>query len=209
MKNSRRYGLVMCVISLILFFVIAATNQGLREQRLRESEEVVVQDIREALPVFGHVRDFTLTDSFGNPFGLGRMKGKIWVADFVFTSCAGTCPTLTGNLKDLREALGEQPQVEFVSISVDPGTDTPERLTSYAEKNGIDTASWHFLTGSIDDIQTLMVDGFMIGSAEDPLFHSNRFVLVDAAGTIRGFYMGTEEESVDLLLNDLHRLLEE
>lgn len=161
----------------------------------------------DALPVLGQVSDFELTAATGQPFRADRLAGKVWVADFIFTSCAGICPVMTGEMAELHRVFEGEDRVEFVSISVDPETDTPEVLAEYGERYGADPERWHFLTGDIDYIHPLATKIFKIGSLDDPLIHSSRFVLVDGTGAIRGYYIGTDTEDVARLAGDIAELL--
>lgn len=163
----------------------------------------------EALPKLGTLSDFELTDSSGRAFGSEQLEGKVWVADFVFTSCAASCPVLTTNMAELQKDLADTPEVHYVSVSVDPVTDTPDVLAKYAAEYSADTSRWHFLTGTEDRIQDLTVNGFKVGSVDEPLFHSNRFVLVDSTRSIRGYYTGTEAGDMLRLRQDIKSLLEE
>ncbi len=163
----------------------------------------------DTLPVLGQVSDFELTAATGQPFRADRLAGKVWVADFIFTSCAGICPVMTGEMAELHRAFEGEDRVEFVSISVDPETDTPEVLAEYGERYGADPERWHFLTGDIDYIHPLATQTFKIGSLDDLLIHSSRFVLVDGAGAIRGYYIGTDTEDVARLAGDIAELLAE
>lgn len=158
----------------------------------------------------GIVPPFTLTSSEGKPFGLKDLKGKVWVADFIFTSCAGICPQMTGMMKKLQNDLEDLPEVHFVSISVDPKRDTVQALAEYAEEYDADIKRWHFLRGDLPLIQALSVDGFHLGDKENPLNHAPHFALVDADGHIRGYYNGTGPDraaSVDALAEDIRTLV--
>ena len=163
----------------------------------------------EPLPVYGEIRDFQLTDSRGENFQSGRLKGKVWVADFFFTTCSTICPVMTRNMNSLYGVYKSSPDVEFVSISVNPEQDTPAVLAKYAEKYQVSTNNWHFLTGAREAITNLTVNSFKIGSIEEPIFHSANFVLVDKSGRIRGYYDGTVQEEVTELAGDLKRLIKE
>ena len=99
--------------------------------------------------------------------------------------------------------------VQFVSISVDPKTDTPERLAAYAEKHGADTSRWHFLTAPREEVDRVGTEGFKLGSAGAPIFHSTRFALVDGRGWIRGYYDGMVGEEVSALHAAIEVLLKE
>lgn len=146
-----------------------------------------------ALPVMGEVPEFSLVDQDGQVFQREDLIGRPTVVNFIFTSCQTTCPVLTAQMKQTTKRL-EGRDVAFVSISVDPQTDTPERLHEYAEHFDAD---WTFLTGPHEDVKALVIDGFKTAmgkmpSAADPslleVVHGERFVLLDAQAQIRGFY---------------------
>jgi len=163
----------------------------------------------EPLPVYGEIKDFQLTDSRGEQFQSSQLKNKVWVADFFFTTCSTICPIMTRNMNSLYGVYKSSPDVEFVSISVNPEQDTPDVLGAYARKYQVSTNNWHFLTGDREDITDLTVKSFKIGSIEEPIFHSANFVLVDRSGRIRGYYDGTVREEVLELAGDLKRLIKE
>lgn len=158
----------------------------------------------ELLPNYGQLPEFSLVDQFGAPRTLADLKDNVWVADFVFTRCAGPCPRMSRHLANVQDALAEEPRVRFVSVSVDPEYDTPDRMADYARRFGANTATWWFLTGDKGDIYQLVKDGFqlavddgMIGPDGEPgegiITHSTKFVLVDHVGRIRGYYSGDDE----------------
>jgi protein SCO1/2 len=159
-----------------------------------------------AFPIYSQLPPFAFTDQDGNPFGLENLKGKIWVADFIFTSCQGPCPTMSSQMSRLQRNLADLSNVQFVSFTVNPATDTPEVLRQYATQFHADFRRWHFLTGEQDKIARLSMDGFLVGSLEDPLMHSTKFILVDPEGRTRGHYDGTEFASVQQLARDLRQL---
>lgn len=160
------------------------------------------------LPVLSTLPDFSLTSDKGTEVTKATLAGKVWIADFFFTSCSGPCPVMTRSMAEVAKKLELYPEVEFVSFSVDPETDTPEVLARYGEKFGANPARWHFLTGTVEAIQQIAVKGFMIGSVDDPVIHSTKFCLVDQKGQIRGYYTGTEAAETDQLIAAVHRLLE-
>jgi protein SCO1/2 len=163
----------------------------------------------DALPVIATLPDFSLTSDKGTTIDNKSLAGKVWIADFIFTSCSGPCPVMTRSMAAVAKKLELHPEVNFVSISVDPETDTPEVLARYGEKFGANPERWHFLTGTVESIQQLAVKGFMIGSVDDPVIHSTKFCLVDQKGQIRGYFTGTDEVETDQLIAAALRLLEE
>ena len=159
------------------------------------------------LPVLGAVPDFQLVEASGRPIALADLKGQAWVAAFIFTRCAGTCPVMSTAMSALPPG-----NYRLVSFSVDPAHDTPAVLTEYAVRFHADRARWFFVTGDKPAIRHLATQGFHL-TAEDatagdtePIVHSSHLVLVDRTGQIRGYYDGTDATAIDRLTRDLRRL---
>jgi len=159
------------------------------------------------------VPEFTLVERSGRPATLGALHGRPWVADFIFTRCAGVCPAMTARMAALRARLADAP-VRFVSFSVDPANDTPEVLARYAAAAGA-SADWWFVTGPMRDLHALSTEGFKLAAMENapgaetadgPFLHSSKFVLVDAEGAIRGYYDSEDEAALRALEADARRL---
>jgi protein SCO1/2 len=159
------------------------------------------------LPKLYPLPAFELIDASGEPFTQESLAGRFWVADFIFTTCAGPCPVMSSRMADLAEAFADNPAVQFLSISVNPETDTPEVLREYADRYQADTSRWHFVTGDRNVIHSLAVEGFKLGSVDEPIMHSTRFVLVDDEGYVRGYYESSEPEGSLELTRDLTSLL--
>jgi protein SCO1/2 len=161
----------------------------------------------------GTVPPFQLTNQNGQPFGSAELKGKIWIADFIFTSCPGPCPLISSRMAEMQRPL-EKSDVHLVSFTVDPATDTPEVLRDYAQRLHARDGRWDFLTGEMAAIYNLTRDGFKLpvvdGASETGMpVHSTRAVLVDRRGTIRGYYDITAPDGVTKLLADTSHLLRE
>lgn len=153
-------------------------------------------------PTLLDVPAFELTSQAGEPFGSDELRGKVWVANFIFTRCPTICPMLTSQMKGLSETLAGTP-VRFVSFSVDPANDTPAVLTEYAERHGADLDRWTFLTGDNEAMQEAVVEGLRVRMGDEMdatgnILHGSHFVLVDGSGTIRGYYESNEEGLRDL-----------
>ncbi len=161
----------------------------------------------EPLPILGVVKRFELSDSHGSKLDTDSLKGKPWLANFFFTSCQGICPEMTANLRKIFRLFPDSSDLNLVSISVDPKRDTPEALNEYAKRFEIDSARWRFLTGPIEEIKRISVESFMIGTFDDPSIHSDRIVLVDQAGNIRGFFQSRDEESLAELRTRIQELV--
>ena len=148
------------------------------------------------LPKLFPVPSTNLIDETGKPVNLASMKGNVAVYDFIFTSCRGTCPIMTNNMRALTKEIDKDAPVRFVSISVDPTRDTPEVLAEYAKRVRNDPR-WTFLTGTRDDIVKLSVEGFKLAAGDpgpggDPLLHSSKFAIADKDGVIRAYFDATD-----------------
>ena len=161
--------------------------------------------------------EFELTDQAGAKYGTRQLLGRAWVGNFVFTRCKATCPVQTAKLADFQRQARRWPdwsRVRLVSISVDPEFDTPAVLADYASGYRADESSWKFLTGEREAIWKLSKEGFklpVLDSPDDggPITHSPKFVLVDPAGRVRGFYDSGDDRDVRQLAIDLRYVLEE
>ena len=164
------------------------------------------------LPRLGAAPDFSLVSEQGKSVSRADYLGKVWIADFIFTRCGGSCPILSARMAALSGRMTDAPLVRFVSFGVDPEYDTPAVLAEYGRKLGADPARWSFLHGTRPIVRSLIKDGFKLavedGAADsvEPILHSTRFVLVDAEGTIRGYYDGMEQPPVDVLEKDARAL---
>jgi len=160
--------------------------------------------------VLAHVPDFRLIERDGSTVTRADLAGQPWVADFIFTRCVTSCPVITARMKELRRRL--PPEVRSVSFSVDPEHDTPPVLSEYARKWQVEGRQWLFLTGSRPEMWTLIRKGFLLpvedqpDVPEAPILHTNRFVLVDAEGGIRGTYEALDPDSLHRLLEDLRAI---
>ena len=163
----------------------------------------------EPLPVLGDIPPFKLVDNFGQSFTEENISGKIWVADLIFTTCAGPCPIMSTEMKSVHKTYLENENIHMVTITVNPDYDSPEVLIEYGERYDADFDKWHFLTGKYENIQSLIADGFKMGDIEEIVFHSTRFALIDPNMNIRGYYMGTESKDVKKLMGDIKKLLKE
>lgn len=168
---------------------------------------------------FREVEDFTFTTQENVDLSLDDLKGKVWIANFIFTSCAAECLVLSARIAELRISLQDNEDVEFVSFSVDPQTDSPERLKAYADRWHADPDQWHFLTGDTKTVDDLVINSFLLPVTRDPeeanqiasgqFIHSNKFAVVDRAGVVRAYVDGLPEKSVDHISSLVFQLLQE
>ena len=159
------------------------------------------------LPIIGQIPSFDLIDQNGESFTLDSVKGNVWLADFIFTTCAGPCPIMTERMSTVQHDLIDIDKLKFVSFTVNPDYDTPEVLKKYAKRYDADISTWSFVTGKYEQIQELIANGFKMGDEEEIVFHSTRFALVDHEGNLRGYYSGTEPMDHENLTRDIHSLV--
>ena len=160
-----------------------------------------------ALPVLGAIDQFLLYDQSGSELSMDDLYGKVWVADFIFTTCAGPCPEMSEKMARLQNIFDSEPALALVSFSVNPEYDSPAVLNEYGQRYGAKEGKWIFLTGSREEIHSVAVESFHLGSKDNPVFHSTRFTLVDAAGQIRGYYDSTDQAALDKLTKDAQLLV--
>ena len=167
---------------------------------------------RQPLPIMGEAPAFVLVDQRGHSLSLADLRGKVLALSFVFTTCSDTCPIVTAKLADVQRRLGGEfgRRVRFVSISVDPLTDTPERLRAYAAKFNADTPGWSFLTGTPAQIEDVVrrFGAYTRRAENGTVDHLNLTSLIDSQGRLRVQYLGYRFR-VDEMLSDLQALLRE
>lgn len=159
------------------------------------------------------IGDFTFTNQDGEPVSKKDLKGKVWVADFIFTNCADVCPPMTANMAKLQDMLKEEglEDVEIVSFSVDPTVDTPEVLKEYGHRFNVDFNNWSFLTGySQEEIEKFALENFkaLVKKPEtgDQVIHGTDFYLVDQNGDMRKYYTGLKEVPFEQIIEDIKTL---
>ena len=166
-----------------------------------------------SLPAYATLSDFSLVDQNNDPISLKTFKGKIWIADVIFTRCAGPCPILSSHMQRMQGMLSHSPEVVLVSFSVDPEYDTPEVLAKYASTFGAEKDKWYFLTGDREVTCDIARSSLKLSVESDtditPIIHSTRFVLIDETGGLRGYYDSNEDGFINELISDVRILLNE
>jgi protein SCO1/2 len=176
-------------IGVALIILIVATGVVLQRLKPRVPEAA-------PLPVIGHIAPFSLTNQNGVVTTLDDLRGKVWLADIIFTRCPGPCARMTRQMAAVQAALPKDSQAKLISLTTDPEFDSPEVLKKYGEKFGADPARWQFLTGTKLGIAALAGDSLKLvametkpesrTSADDLFIHSTIFVLVDKQTRLRG-----------------------
>lgn len=171
-----------------------------------------VDDSRERLAEIGPAADFELIAQDGKPFSLRQVRGKVVAVSFTFTSCTDVCPILISSLVSVQQRLGEQfgSEVYFVTVSMDPETDRPERLKQYAEAMGCDLRGWSLVTGRESAIQEVARDYgvFRKLRSDGRIEHTLLTSIIDRNGTTRVQYLGNRFDT-DEFLGDLQQLINE
>ncbi len=165
------------------------------------------------LPTLQQVPAFELVDQGGRPFGTAQLRGKVWLAGFVFTRCPTLCPAITRKMAEVQARTRQlEPDFRLVSFSVDPAFDTPERLERYARQYRASPRMWSFLTGPAPAIRAAVVGGLKAGlegegGAPEAISHDAHLVLVDGEGRVRGVYDTSEPDAVDRVVRDVGLLV--
>ena len=199
-------GLLWGVLALVIVGILGANLWSFVHQKSDTASESSA--VLSELAAHQQLPDFSLTDQRGAPFALSDLQDKVWVADFIFTSCGTICPPMTVEMATLQDEF-EAEDVHFVSFSVDPERDTPEVLFRYADYYGADGSRWSFLTGQKAAIYQLAQDGFNLaaGHRGSEILHSTRFVLVDQNQQVRGYYDSRSKAHLQQLRQDMQTLL--
>ncbi len=218
----------MRVLAIAVIFIIGVTvaYQFLKPDDIKAPKiynpidvepELVDDDIERV--GFGHrIQQFSLTDQLGHSFGSKQLKGKVYVAEYFFTTCGTICPIMNNQMQRVQEAFATNKNVHIVSISVDPEHDTVAQMKRYADEHNANHKQWHFLTGDKEKIYQLARRSFFLlkpsevrnqGDVGSDFIHTNYFVLVDDRNQIRGYYDGTDEHEVSKLIEDMQLILEE
>ena len=208
-----RWRLVPVTVSVLTVILMACSSQD-----------------SDSLPIYEDIPSFSLTDQMGHAFTREDLRGRVVLANFIFTNCTRFCPTLSPRMAEVQEKLEEDGllgnEVLLLSFSVDPEHDTPEILLSYAERYGANHNAWRFLTGPQEVMRQVITDGLKLafdqvdqrnehhhedGSIhihEYDVFHTNRVMLGDREGRVRAYYDGAADWDMAKVLDDMHRLLD-
>lgn len=169
----------------------------------------------DSLETFHHIPEFSLINQEGDSVSQKQLEGKIYIANFFFTSCPGICPQVTSNMHILQEEFLNDDNIMLISHSVTPNRDDVAKLRSYAEKRDISSIRWFLLTGSREQIYDLGRNAYFIEEnmgiekTTDDFLHTENFVLVDKQKHIRGIYNGLNKNSVEQLIMDIKLLQSE
>ncbi len=163
------------------------------------------------LPNLGRAPKFSLTTQDRESFTTEKLHGRVTIADFIFTSCAGPCPLMSATMQKMQSTLAGEGPIFFLSFSVDPEFDTPAILRDYGMRFGARPDRWTFLTGDKASISDLTRNGFHLAleADSDAIAHSTKFVLLDKSANIRGYYDSEDDSALILLQRDAVALTRE
>jgi protein SCO1/2 len=205
-------------LGLILLFAACKDTRVVRLPYYNTADfsPVFLNNNREAAVKISHtIAPFTFTDQDGKTITNSAVKGKIHVANFIFTSCGNICPVMTTQMEWVGKAFKNDTSVVILSYTVTPWIDDPARLKKYKADKGISNANWHFLTGSKAAIYNLARTSYFaeesLGFTRDStkFLHTEHFLLVDASQRIRGIYNGTLQLEAEQLIKDINELKKE
>lgn len=212
-------------LTLIVPAVILAVGIGIAYQMIKAGRTLpiyspamlnpeLVDESKQGVSKNHKIADFSLIDQNGENFTTKDLEGKYYVTDFFFTTCPTICPDMSSQLVRVQNAYKDNADFMIVSHSVTPEIDTPKVLLEYGKRYEADFNKWVFLTGDKKQIYDLARKSYFAATTEgdggpDDFIHTENFVLVDKEKRIRGFYDGTDAESVDQLITDIEILAQE
>jgi protein SCO1/2 len=209
---------MMRVLLFIALIFLAACDPAKKERVLPfignyDIEYKLVDGVEVADTVYPKIPSFTFTNQNGKKVKSTDFKGKVWVAEFFFTSCPTICPKMTRNMLSLQASTKDlKKEIQFMSFTINPDFDQPKVLKRYAKHYGVDESNWVFLTGDEEETHFIGIEHFKTFAGRDAeeaggFAHSGAFTLVDKEGYVRGVYLGTDKKQVKQLEEDLRKLL--
>ncbi|OAD91094.1 photosynthetic protein synthase II [Aequorivita soesokkakensis] len=215
-KKYKFFAIVLVVLSAIIITVIYQIMKPKVMLKIYQPADVsteLVDTTLQYVKKYHTIANFSLTNQNGQTITQDDYKDKIYVADFFFTTCQTICPIMTGHMAEIQEKLKNDDEVLLLSHTVTPEIDTVAQLKKYALEKGVNDAKWNLVTGDKKEIYDLARKSYL--AAKDvpfqdyDLIHTENFVLVDKKKRIRGFYDGTDPESIEKLLTDIKILEKE
>jgi len=177
-------------------------------------DPVLVDESIQYVKKYHRINEFSLTNQNGENITHKDYDGHIYLADFFFTTCPSICPIMTENMVYLQSLVNDLPDVKLLSFTVNPEIDSPEVLKAYAQQKGVDDKRWNLLTGDKEEIYNLARRSYLVvqddgNGDEHDMIHTENFVLIDTKRRIRGYYDGTDINSIKKIFNDIKILLKE
>lgn len=204
------FGIVLLVLSAIIITIMYQALDPVKKLPVYQPNDVaaeLVDTTIQHVKKYHTIANFSLTNQNGKTITEKDYEGKIYVADFFFTTCQTICPIMTDHMVEIQKELKDDPEVLLLSHTVTPEIDNVAQLKKYALKKGVNDAQWNLVTGEKEEIYTLARKSYLaakdIPYSEYDLIHTENFVLVDKQRRIRGFYDGTNPEDIAKLLKDI------
>ena len=203
--------LIFSIITLYLFYSALKPNKTLPIYNPADVNPELVDTTVQYISKYHTIADFSFVNQNGKVITQKDYEGKIYVADFFFTTCGSICPKMTTNLVDVQKAIQNNPKVMLLSHTVFPETDSVPVLKAYAMKHGVIDAKWNLVTGDKKEIYSMARKSYLavkLGKPEElyDMVHTENFVLVDQKRRVRGFYDGTKKEDIQRLIEDINWL---
>lgn len=213
-KKYRIFFVVFFILSAIiltLFYFALKPSKTLKVYNPADVNPEMVDTTVQYVKKYHTIDDFSFTNQNGKTITQKDYEGKIYVADFFFTTCPSICVPMGENMAWLQDQIKANPKVMLLSHTVMPDVDTPEVLKAYAQKKGVIDSKWNLVTGKKEDIYYIARKSYLAVKTTNSselydMVHTENFVLVDSQRRIRGFYDGTKLEEVKRLLEDIHFL---
>lgn len=215
-KYRKFFGvlLVFSIITIYLFYVALKPSKTLPIFNPSDVNPELVDSTVQYISKYHTIADFSFVNQNGKTITQKDYEGKVYVADFFFTTCGSICPKMTTNLAEVQKAILNNPKVMLLSHTVFPETDSVSVLKAYALKNGVVDSKWNLVTGDKKAIYTMARKSYLavkLGRPEQlyDMVHTENFVLVDTKKRVRGFYDGTKKEDMKRLIEDINFLCTE
>ena len=204
---------VFSVVTIALFYNALKPEKELPIFNPADVNPELVDSTVQHVGKYHTIADFSFTNQNGKTITQKDYEGKIYVADFFFTTCQTICPIMTTNMTDVQKAFSKNPKVMILSHTVTPEIDSVPVLKQYALKQNVDDSKWNMVTGDKKDIYYIARKSYLAVKTGKPeemydMVHTENFVLVDTKRRVRGFYDGTKKEDVQRLIEDINWLLE-
>ena len=205
--------LVFSIIVISLFYTALKPKKSLPIFNPSDVNPELVDTTVQYISKYHTIADFSFTNQNGETISQKDYEGKVYVADFFFTTCKSICPKMTTNLVDVQKAFLDNPKVKLLSFSVMPDVDNVFVLKEYAKINGVVDSKWNLVTGDKKAIYTMARKSYLAVKQGKPgeqydMVHTENFVLVDSKKRVRGFYDGTNKEEIQRLIEDIKWLCE-
>ncbi|WP_026703704.1 SCO family protein [Flavobacterium soli] len=213
-KKYRLFFIVMLIFSatcIFLFMRVLTPEKRLPIMNPADVNPELVDSTMQHVSKYHTIADFSFTNQNGKTITQKDYEGKIYVADFFFTTCQTICPVMTTNMVEVQKAIINNPKVMLLSHSVLPDMDSVPVLKKYAIEKGVDDSKWNLVTGNKKDIYGIARKSYLAVKTGKPeelydMVHTENFVLVDTKRRVRGFYDGTKKEDIKRLIEDINWL---